>query len=111
MKQKRNLWVYGVIVFTLIFIASSVIFKIYEFEVLPSQFFGALIGVVITAIITLFLLQGQTSNEEEREKSVKVFEKKQEVYHAFLEELKKIIQDGEITIVSKGKDANLDKIY
>jgi gas vesicle protein len=109
MKQKRNLWVYGIIAFTLIFIASSVIFKIFEFEVLPSQFFGALIGVVITAIITVFLLQGQTSNEEEREKSVKVFEKKQEVYHAFLEELKKIIQDGEITIVSKGKDANLDK--
>ncbi len=109
MKQKRNLWVYGIIAFTLIFIASSVIFKIFEFEVLPSQFFGALIGVVITAIITVFLLQGQTSNEEEREKSVKVFEKKQEVYHTFLEELKKIIQDGEITIVSKGKDANLDK--
>jgi len=109
MKQKRNLWIYGIIAFTLIFIASSVIFKIFDFEVLPSQFFGALIGVVITAIITVFLLQGQTSNEEEREKSVKVFEKKQEVYHAFLEELKKIIQDGEITIVSKSKDANLDK--
>lgn len=109
MKQKRNLWVYGIIAFTLIFIASSVIFKIYEFEVLPSQFFGALIGVVITAIITVFLLQGQTSNEEEREKSVKVFEKKQEVYHAFLGELKKIIQDGEIKIVTKEENANLDK--
>jgi gas vesicle protein len=109
MKQKQNLWGYGVIVFTLIFISSSVIFKIFDFGALPSQFFGALIGVVITAIITVFLLQGQTANEEEREKSVKVFEKKQEVYHTFLEEFKKIIQDGEITIVSKGKDANLDK--
>lgn len=109
MKKKKNLWVYAIIVFTLLFIASAVIFKIFDFELLPSQFYGALIGVVITAIITVFLLQGQTANEEEREKSVKVFEKKQEVYHVFLEELKKIIQDGEITIVSKGKDANFDK--
>lgn len=109
MKQKQKIWMLGVIVFTLIFIASSIIFKIFDFEGLPSQFFGALIGVVITAIITVFLLQGQTANEEERDKSVKVFEKKQEIYHTFLEELKKIIQDGEITIVSKGKDSKLDK--
>jgi hypothetical protein len=95
MKQKQKIWMFGVIAFTLVFIASSVIFKIFDFEGLPSQFFGALIGVVITAIITVFLLQGQTANEE--------------VYHTFLEELKKIIQDGEITIVSKGKDSKLDK--
>jgi hypothetical protein len=61
--------------------------------------------VVITAIITVFLLQGQTANEEQREKSVKVFEKKQEIYHTFLEELKRIIQDGEITIGAKGDDS------
>jgi len=110
MKKKRNLlWVYGIIVFTVLFIASAVIFKIFKFEILPSQFYGALIGVVITAIITVFLLQGQTANEEEREKSVKVFEKKQEVYNSFLVEFKRIIQDGEITIVSKDKDATLDK--
>jgi hypothetical protein len=64
---------------------------------------------VITAIITVFLLQGQTANEEKREKSIKVFEKKQETYLAFLEELKKIIQDGEITIVAKREDGSLDK--
>lgn len=109
MKTRGNLWIYGIITFTVLFIASAVIFKIFELEILPSQFYGALIGVVITAIITVFLLQGQTANEEEREKSIKVFEKKQEVYHAFLEELKRIIQDGEITIVSKDKSASLDK--
>lgn len=109
MKQKQNLWIIGIIAFSFLFIASAVIFKIFELEILPSQFYGALIGVVITAIITVFLLKGQTSNEEEREKSVKVFEKKQEVYHAFLEELRMIIKDGEITIISKDKSGNLDK--
>lgn len=67
------------------------------------------IGAIMTAIVTVFLLSQQTTSEEVKERNVKVFEKKQEVYHTFLEELKKIIQDGEITIVSKGKDANLDK--
>lgn len=109
MKKEGNLWIYGIVLFTVLFIASAVFFKIFEIEILPSQFYGALIGVVITAIITVFLLKGQTANEEEREKSVKVFEKKQEVYHSFLEELKRIIQDGEITIVGKGKDKTLDK--
>ncbi len=109
MKQKRNLWVYGIIAFTIIFIASSVIFKIFDFEVLPSQFFGALIGVVITAIITVFLLQGQTDNEEKREKSLKVFEKKQEIFHHFLEKLQTIIQDGKISIGQQMEDGEINK--
>lgn len=101
----KKIWIYGIILFTVVFIAVAVIFKIFDMEILPSQFYGALIGVVITAIITVFLLQGQTANEEQREKSVKVFEKKQEIYHNFLEELKRIIQDGEITIGAKSADS------
>lgn len=113
-KNNKNLWLYGIIAFTFIFIASSVIFRIFDVELLPSQFFGALIGVVITAIITVFLLKGQTENEEHRERSIKVFEKKQDIYHDFLEKLKEIIQDGEITIGAKGqkgnKDQNIDEL-
>jgi hypothetical protein len=94
-KKIKNYVFYGSIVaFVLIFIASSIIFKVYQIEILPSQFFGALIGVFITAIVTAFLLRGQTEGDEQREKSVKVFEKKQEVYHAFLEKFQKIIQSG-----------------
>lgn len=106
--KDKNLWLYGIIGFTLLFVASSVIFRVFDVEILPSQFFGALIGVVITAIITVFLLQGQTANEEKRERSIKVFEKKQDVYHEFLESLKEIIRDGEITISAQGKDADLN---
>lgn len=108
-KNNKNLWVYGIIAFSLLFIASAILFRVFEIEILPSQFYGALIGVVITAIITVFLLQGQTANEEQREKSIKVFEKKQDVYHEFLENLKEIIKDGQITIATQGKNANLDQ--
>jgi hypothetical protein len=106
--KSNNLWLYGIIAFSFVFIASSVIFRVFEVEILPSQFFGALIGVVITAIITVFLLQGQTANEEQRERSIKVFEKKQDIYHEFLEKLKEIIKDGEIKIAAQGKNTNLD---
>lgn len=34
------------------------------------------IGAIFTAIITVFLLQGQTATEEERDKNLSVFEKK-----------------------------------
>jgi hypothetical protein len=86
-----------------------VIFDVIAIEILPSQFYGALIGVTITAIITVLLLRGQTANEEECEKSVKVFEKKQEIYHIFLERLQLIIQDGEITIGRAKGDGSIDR--
>jgi len=93
MRKERNLWVYGIIAFTLLFIASAVIFKIFEFEILPSQFFGALIGVVITAIITVFLLNGQTKAEESKERNVKVFEEKSARFNNFINKLWEIWDD------------------
>jgi hypothetical protein len=108
MKNKDYVF-YGIIIaFVVLFLASAIIFKVYNIEILPSQFYGALIGVFITAIVTAFLLRGQTEGDEKREKSVKVFEKKQEVYYNFLEKLKDIIQDGEIHIGTKNQDGSVD---
>lgn len=91
--KNKNLWLYGIVAFTFIFIASSVIFRIFDIEVLPSQFFGALIGVVITAIITVFLLKGQTSAEEKKERNVKVFEEKSARFNNFINKLWEIWDD------------------
>ncbi|MDO5104901.1 hypothetical protein [Capnocytophaga sp.] len=107
MKNNKNLWIYGIISFTILFLGSAILFQIFNVNDLPSQFYGALIGVVITAIITVFLLQGQTANEEKRERNLKVFEKKQDVYHAFLEKLKEIIMDGEIKIAQYGENTDM----
>ena len=65
------------------------------------------IGAILTAIVTVFLLQGQTAQEEQLDKSLKVFEKKQEIYHEFLDKLKEIVQDGKITI-SRMENGNDD---
>jgi hypothetical protein len=108
--KSRDYIVYGIIIiaFVALFLVAPIVFRVYEFEILPAQFFGALVGVFITAIVTAFLLRGQTAGDEKREKSIKVFEKKQEIYHDFLAKLKEIIQDGEIHIGTKNKDGSIN---
>jgi hypothetical protein len=95
--KNKNFWLYGIIGFTILFIASAIVFRIYNIEILPSQFYGALIGVVITAIITVFLLQGQTSQGMQRDKDVKIFEQKIKVYSEFTERMWAMLDDGTVT--------------
>lgn len=95
--NNKNFWLYGIIGFTILFIASAIVFRIYNIEILPSQFFGALIGVVITVIITYLLLQGQTDQEVKRDKDVKIFEQKIRVYSEFTERMWAMFDDGIVT--------------
>ena len=92
----RNRWTIGIVTFTLLFILTAVLFRVFDIDILPSQFFGALIGVVITAIITVFLLQGQASQEVQRDKDVKIFEQKIVVYSQFTEKMWGMLDDGVI---------------
>jgi len=92
--RNKNLVLYGTItVFALLFLAGSVVFRIYQIDILPAQFYGALIGVVITAIITAFLLNGQAKADESKEKSVKVFEEKSKRFHQFINRLWEVWDD------------------
>ena len=61
------------------------------------QILSALAGAVVAAMITLFLLLGQTSSEEKKERNSKVFEEKLKIYQDFLETLNAILADGEVT--------------
>ena len=102
--SSKTTWQYWVLLFALIAIGASLIFQIFNVDTLLNRLYGSLIGVVLTAIITVFLLQGQTQSQEKREKSVKVFEKKQLVYHDFLVHLNRILQDGKLAIPERGSD-------
>lgn len=99
--NNSNRWIYGIVVFTGVFLLTSILFRLLDVGDLPYQVSGMLFEVVVTAIITVLLLSGQSATEEKRDKSLLVFEKKQEVYHNFLENLKKIVMDGEITIAKQ----------
>lgn len=96
MRKKKDWINIGTITFTVLFFISAIVFEIYELGSLPGQFYGALIGVVITAIITVLLLKGQTKSEESREIHLKVFDKKQEIYFNFLSKLNNILQQEEL---------------
>ncbi|MHC5354982.1 hypothetical protein ACYSNX_12620 [Myroides sp. LJL115] len=88
----------GIVICTIIFLITAVTFEIFELGSLPAQFFGTLLGVVITAIITVLLLQGQTKSELFRERNLRVFIKKQKVFFQFLTQLNIILQKENLQI-------------
>jgi hypothetical protein len=109
MKSKTKFIAISAIVGFAIFISISLYTDLFNGADLPMQISGALLDAVVMSLITYFLLTGQTKQEELRERQVKVFEKKQEIYYLFLEKLKDIIQDGEIAIGSKKEDGTIDR--
>lgn len=94
---KSYLWVIGILVCVVLFFGTAIVFQILGSDILPSRFYGSLIGVVLTAIITLLLLSGQTKSQERREKNMKVFEKKLLYYEDFMRHLRDILEDNKIT--------------
>ena len=62
-----------------------------------AQFFSAISGALIAAIITLFLLKGQTEVEADRQKDSKVFAEKLRIYQEFLHKLCDVVKDQNIT--------------
>lgn len=98
MKLRASMSRVVVLFLTMIFLGIAIVFEIIELTSLPAQFFGTLLGVVITAIITVLLLQGQTKSEESRERNLMVFEKKQEVFYHFLTQLNIILQKENLTL-------------
>lgn len=108
MNLKANLSRIAVIFLTIIFLITAVTFEIFELSSLPGQFFGTLLGVVITSIITVLLLHGQTKNEESKQRHIMVFEKKQEVFFHFLTQMNTILQKEKLTL-HLSPDKNLEK--
>ena len=104
-KRKNHISVALIIIFSVAFLVTSVLFKVYGITGILAQLTGTLLGTIITAIVTLLLLGVQTDKELEHERDSGVFEKKQEIYHNFLKELEDITEDGKITV-----DSNKDEL-
>ena len=73
----------------------AVYLRLYTGKELWYEMFAAIIGVIITAIITMMLLVGQTDSDERREKKGKVFEEKLRIYQEYLETLYNVIKAGQ----------------
>jgi hypothetical protein len=106
MKKKVSVGT-ALIVTVALFIIVIIITKLFKLEELPIQTVGVLFGGVITALITYFLLIGQTQAEENKEKNVKVFEEKSARFNTFIDKLWEIWDDR---IVDLGELNELIKI-
>ena len=74
-----------------------VFFKLFTVKDLWYETYAAIIGVVITAVITFILLKGQTEKEEEQEKSLEIHKHKIAVYASFIQGLWSKLDDGYLT--------------
>lgn len=102
-KLSKNVqtWIYafllmGAICFLVIFISEGQMPTVFTSSGIVA-ILSAIIGVLLTVIVTNLLLNKQSESEEEKEKSVKVFEEKLKIYQQFLDKLQEVIKDDRIT--------------
>lgn len=92
----RNPIVISIIALTVI-IALSLATKLFSSHDFSYETICAVIGVILTAVVTGVLLNGQTKQEEIKEKKSKRYEKKLQIYQTFLQKLCDVIKDRKIT--------------
>lgn len=94
---KDNLFLILCICLLALFVILAAVSGSWPGKDISAQFFSAMAGALVAAIITLFLLRGQTAVEADRKKNSKVFEEKLRIYKVFLHKLCDVVKDMEIT--------------
>ena len=79
------------------FCVISVVFNVFSLTALPSSFVGAALGAVITGVVTVILLDGQSKAEEVKERNVKVFEKKSVIFSEYIDIVWDAWEDRKVT--------------
>lgn len=75
----------------------AVAFRLFSEADLWFQMFSAILGVIITIIITNLLLNSQTSNDIERERNSEIFKEKLRIYQEFLQALYDVLKEEAVT--------------
>lgn len=100
MKDKGNKtfnYILIVLIVIILFTAVASYFYYKSDNAVGPNLITAFVGVVLSALVTLVLLNGQTKDEEKKERNTKVFEEKLRIYQDFLHCLYDVIKDGEVT--------------
>lgn len=93
MKKSMLLWLSFVIIFIGVLALFPRLFSTHE---MLFQIVAVVLSVLFTAIVTNQLLSGQSSNEESRERNIKVYENKIAVYSDFISKMWATVDDGKI---------------
>jgi hypothetical protein len=94
---KENSFLILCVCFFALFVILAAVSGAWPGKDISAQFFSAMAGALIAAIITLFLLKGQTAVEADRQRDSKVFEEKLRIYQDFLHKLCDVVKDQKIT--------------
>jgi hypothetical protein len=97
MKSKWIKILLGVLICFLVFCAISVFMKVFTIGDLHLNFMAALLGTVITAVVTVLLLSGQSAAEEVKERNVAVFNDKSKIFKKFIKAIWEIWKDHQVT--------------
>jgi hypothetical protein len=82
-----------VLVCFVVFCVITILTRLYTVDDLQINYIGALLGTVITAVVTGLLLSGQSAAEEVKERNVKVFEKKSVIFAEYIDAAWKAWED------------------
>jgi hypothetical protein len=101
MLNKKYIWILASLLLLGLFGFIANITSLIPFAQFPISIAGACLEAVITAIITVFLLKAQTTEQTEaelkKERFAVLFAKKSETYDAYLNDLVAIANRGSIT--------------
>lgn len=93
--QRKAIFVVAILVVIACFFA--VYLRLFTGKELWYEMFAAVLGVIITAVITMILLKGQSDDDVKRERAVKIFEEKLRIYQDFLHTLYDVIKDKSLS--------------
>jgi hypothetical protein len=96
MKQKWTQALFFSLLGIIAFCFVAIFFRVFSLNDLPISFMGACLGAIISAIITQVLLAAQTETEEVKQRNVKIFEKKSEIFQEYISELRGIWEKQKI---------------
>ena len=119
--KKSNQYVLKIVgCMVFVMICAIIVFTYQDF---PARLMAAILGVVITATITVVLLDGQSKKEQTAKRNSKVFEEKLKIYQNFLSTLYDVVKDRKLTeeeklqleyktslVAMHCKPANLDSV-
>lgn len=93
--KKSNQYVLKIVgCMMLVMVCAIIVFTYQDF---PARLMAAILGVVITATITVVLLDGQSRKEQVAKRNSKVFEEKLKIYQDFLATLYDVVKDHKLT--------------
>jgi len=70
--------------------------KIFTLDELPLRFMTVFLSAIVTAVLTVILLSGQSNAEEIKERNVIVFKKKSKIYEKYNDRLYKVLKEQKI---------------